>query len=210
MAYAVPSNPGWNATGLANFYDTQAQDYYANFTKSLAQIACNTTGTAQYSLAKNCTDCANDYKNWLCSVLIPRCEDYSSTALFLQPRNIAANFTNGTTTEAQANFTSRSAFNQSRNPLIDTVIKPGPYKEVLPCDDLCYAIVRSCPAKLGFSCPQDKNLGMSYAPRAQDPTVLQCNYPGVFHIDSVTSEATSKPGPLGLAYMAVLVALLMI
>ncbi|KAG9818558.1 hypothetical protein KCU77_g17340, partial [Aureobasidium melanogenum] len=39
------------------------------------------------------------------------------------------------------------ATNSSRNPtiIVDT-IAPGPYKEVLPCQDLCYSLVRSCPA----------------------------------------------------------------
>ena len=37
--------------------------------------------------------------------------------------------------------------------MIDAIIKPGPYKEVLPCEDLCYELVRSCPSFMSFACP---------------------------------------------------------
>ena len=37
--------------------------------------------------------------------------------------------------------------------MIDTVIQPGPYKELLPCKDMCYNLTQSCPAALQFACP---------------------------------------------------------
>ncbi len=166
VAYAAPGNPSSpntsisNATSLGLAYDQYASLAWTNFSYSLAQVACNTTSSAQYSLARNCTDCANAYKEWLCAVVIPRCEDFSNPAPYLQPRAISQPFINKTYGETFENDPtlssknrSRTVFNSSRNPMIDSDILPGPYKEVLPCEDLCYELVRSCPSFMGFVCP---------------------------------------------------------
>jgi len=71
-----------------------------------------------------------------------------------------------------------TGFNSSRNPLIDQLIKPGPYKEMKPCEDICFDIVRSCPAKLGFACPNGKLRDVAYGRRDPDPNKLTCNFPG--------------------------------
>ena len=182
VAYAVPSNPAFNMTSLASLYDDYASTYWTAFNYSLQQIQCNATNSAQYSLARNCDDCAASYKTWLCAVTIPRCEDFGSDLPYLMPRNTAQNFLNGTSYASIAGENSsllRSvATNSSRNPMIDTDIKPGPYKEVLPCKDLCWDIVQSCPAALGFSCPlPGKGLDMSYGSRSDDGDVT-CSYLG--------------------------------
>ncbi|OCK77963.1 hypothetical protein K432DRAFT_332947 [Lepidopterella palustris CBS 459.81] len=215
VAYAVPSNPQkFNISGLSELYDSQAAAYYQNFSNSLAQIACNTTNTAQYSLARNCTDCARDYKNWLCAVQIPRCEDYSSPPEenWLLPRNIGAPFINGSVPVVNDTLynSTRLAYKQSRNPLIDNVIKPGPYKEVLPCDDLCYSIVQSCPAKLQFQCPQGDNLAMSYGVRTSVPDQITCSYLGaVYYLNASSRSVRSVIAPVGTAVLVGLTVLLM-
>jgi hypothetical protein len=58
-------------------------------------------------------------------------------------------------TSALMNDTKRDrlGYNSTRNPGIDVVVVQAPYKEMLPCLDLCIDIVRSCPANLGFACP---------------------------------------------------------
>ncbi|ODH26048.1 hypothetical protein ACO22_04859 [Paracoccidioides brasiliensis] len=177
VAYAVPSNPSLTSDDLAKFYDTHAVNLYKNFTRSLAQIPCNTSAKSQYSLTRNCTHCAAAYKQWLCAVTIPRCADYSSNLPFLLPRNTAQQFTNGTSIELDNPLRQTVLSNSSRNPLIDEQIKPGPYKEVLPCQDLCYELVQSCPAALGFSCPIDTWLNGSYGTRSVDGDIT-CSYLG--------------------------------
>jgi calcium channel MID1 len=79
------------------------------------------------------------------------------------PRNIAQQAINQSTVDItsfgmSANDTQLTWFNHSRNPLIDQQIQPGPYKELLPCIDLCYEIVKSCPAAMGFGCPKQEFL----------------------------------------------------
>lgn len=187
VAYAVPSSSNFkdNDTGLAEIYDSKARTYYENFQKSLAQVACNTTGEAQYSLARTCTDCENDYKSWLCTVLIPRCEDWSATDTWLQPRRINEPLSDGSLTY-NGNVTGafndtrrdRVAYNQSRNPFIDELISPGPYKELKPCEDLCFDIVRSCPPQLGFGCPNAPGRDMDYGTRDVKGNQLTCSFPG--------------------------------
>ncbi|GME27045.1 putative calcium channel subunit mid1 protein [Neofusicoccum parvum] len=197
VAYAVPSNPNrYNRSSLTTLYDEYASDLYQNFNYSLQQIPCNTTNTAQYSLAKTCDDCAHDYKNWLCAVTIPRCEDFSAPDGWLQPRNIAQTFINGTNLtdtaygrdpNSNSSLYDRLYANSSRNTMIDEKIMPGPYKEVLPCEDLCYSLIQSCPASFGFACPvMGKGLERSYGNRLGNGNGnVTCSYLGaVYYVNA--------------------------
>jgi len=188
IAYSVPSNPNFgNSTKLAEFYDNYARSAYANFDKSLAQVACDTSSSQRYSLARTCADCAAAYKDWLCSVTIPRCEDFSNTAAYLQPRAIGQPFPDGDRLDAGtlAALPNTTAFLNSRNPLIDQVVQPGPYKELLPCDDLCYKLVQSCPPSLQFGCPLPGGVGFEGNYAKHDPSgELTCNFPGSAHFPS--------------------------
>jgi calcium channel MID1 len=197
VAYAVPSNATATRDDLVSFYDNSAQGFWQNFTYSLQQIACNTTSTAQYSLVRNCTDCARDYKTWLCSVTIPRCVDFThpvgAAAVIQSPfiieRNLAATkYINGTDVDLGAVGLNSSAAHTpwlatSRFPAIDTTVKPGPYRELLPCIDICYEMVKSCPSSMGFGCPRQRPLVLrSYGYLNDDDAAgvpLPCNRLGV-------------------------------
>ena len=208
IAYAAPSNPNFpgGTANLSTFYDNTARDLYQNFTFSMQQTPCNTTDTARYSLVAGCDNCTAAYKDWLCAVSVPRCEDFSASAASqvllggdpivdskaLMPRNIGQTFANGTSpsldlnSTSMANFTSRLFANSSRLPLIDQVVQPGPYMEFLPCDDLCYNLVRMCPANMGFVCPKRNLLRRSYGPAGS------CNLPGsVFIVSAGRREGVS-------------------
>lgn len=204
VAYAVPANPTRysNLDDLAALYDGNASSLYANFSYSLQQIACNTTPSAQYSLVKTCDDCAAAYKTWLCAVTIPRCADYTLSAAevadpsaysFLMPRNVAQAPLPGSKEPPVTNRTllDSLATNSSRNnATIAGLIQPGPYRELLPCEDLCYDLVRSCPAALGFGCPtKGKGLEASYGVQGNAPDGSpMCSIPGaVYHRDAAGS-----------------------
>lgn len=212
-AYAVPSNPNTfpNITALAAFYDNSTQGQYTFFQNVLGQIPCETTSSAQYSLAQNCNDCIVSYKQWLCSVMIPRCTDFSSTLPWLQPRNMIQPFPNGTMLpEPLVIAANQSAFlNSSRNPNIDTVVKPGPYKEILPCDDLCYSIVRSCPSAMQFACPYRGRTGFntSYGLRPdsspEQAGQITCNFPGAAYY--LAASGAKRPVPHVLIFVIVAV-----
>ncbi|KXT05893.1 hypothetical protein AC578_393 [Pseudocercospora eumusae] len=218
VAYAVPANPSNEPVSsfeaLQNFYENYTTTWYSPFNQTLAQIACNTTTDAQYSLAKNCTDCAAAYKEWLCAVSIPRCEDFSNQAPYLQPRNVGQKFYNNDSmldsdfllsnfvpmTKAptlegsnayQQTYNWSFATNRSRNQMIDEVIQPGPYKEVLPCEDLCYSLMQSCPASIQFGCPYPgRGLEVSYGKRSTSG--LTCSYLGaVYYLNGATSSITN-------------------
>ena len=179
----MPANPHKFPTleSLASFYDNATAQYYQFFQNSLAQIPCNTTSSARYSLARTCDDCVSAYKDWVCAVNIPRCTDFSSDLPFLQSRSMVNPFPNGTTLPANTiSFANQSlALRSSRNLQIDQYVMPGPYKELLPCDDLCYNIVQSCPSAMGFSCPQPGMTGFntSYGTKSSGGQ-LRCNFPG--------------------------------
>ncbi|KAI1824672.1 stretch-activated Ca2+-permeable channel component-domain-containing protein [Xylaria intraflava] len=199
--YAVPGNSTNfpNGTALAAFYDNYTQTMWDNFDKVLQQTPCEAPSAQRYSLARDCDDCKQAYKNWLCSVAIPRCEDFSSPGPNLQMRNINAPFANGSLVDGniRGNHSMQLAFNSSRNPDIDSQIQPGPYKEVLPCDYLCYELVKSCPASIGFSCPLPHSkygFKTSYAvPNSAEE--LSCNYPGSAYFPSTANvKAVSWAG----------------
>ena len=189
-AYAVPTNPQLfpNMSSLAAFYDNYTQSFYENFKKVLAQTPCETNSESKYSLARSCTDCEIAYKRWLCSVTMPRCTDYSSTHPWLISRAMSQPFPNGTFLNSSISSSAEPHMRSSRNPFIDQKVIPGPYKEILPCEDLCYNVVQSCPASMSFQCPLKGDVGYenSYGERPEGarPGVLEkstqitCNYPG--------------------------------
>ena len=93
--------------------------------------------------------------------------------------------------------------------MIDDVIQPGPYRELLPCKQLCYGLVQSCPASLQFACPlQGHNLNMSYGemlPDPNNPDAPMCNMPG--WVTPFSGGLDLRPGWL-LGSAGVLIALL--
>ncbi|RUS21475.1 stretch-activated Ca2+-permeable channel component-domain-containing protein [Endogone sp. FLAS-F59071] len=172
VAYSVPSNVTGNPdlNNLALTYDQNAQSVHSNFSLAISQFNCDTT---RYSLVRTCTDCINDYKRWLCAVTIPRCADDTV------PMNVFNQFVNTTT---------------SRNPWFNTT---GSWNELLPCADLCYNIVQSCPPFLNFVCPPNLDLMLQQygfwldnSERTNQPT---CNSLGLnFSIPPVSMSAVRR------------------
>lgn len=180
--YTTPGDESRFSTDeLTKLYDDYAKKMYSNFEKVMAQIPCEAGATSRYSLAKNCDDCKTAYKQWLCLVTIPRCEDYDYDDRWAVIRNIGGTFPNGTRLpeEERAPLEKIRAHNMSRNAWIDDKIQPGPYKEILPCEDICYEVVQSCPAAIGFTCPQPhmSAFDVSYG-RRRDNSTTSCNFPG--------------------------------
>ncbi|KAI8578090.1 hypothetical protein K450DRAFT_248974 [Umbelopsis ramanniana AG] len=141
VAYSVatnPNDPGADIWNLTQSYDQNAVQVFQPFATALSQFNCDTT---QYSLVRNCTDCYNDYKNWMCSVLIPRC---TTPSPFNQENDM---------NDGPSQALHEVPFNQSRNPWIDSTYSPNQWTELLPCVDLCYRVVQSCPPFMQFNCP---------------------------------------------------------
>lgn len=107
-----------------------------------------------------------------------------------------------------------AAMNGSRNAAIDTVVQPGPYKEVLPCDDLCFGIVQSCPSAMGFSCPMSGQIGFntSYGQRpngsAEQSGQITCNFPGAAYFLAATGTRGAAPTVLVFVMATILGAML--
>ncbi|KAF9575782.1 stretch-activated cation channel mid1 [Mortierella alpina] len=199
VAYAVPITPQSTLPGggggaansttrldVKRFYDDFSSNLMDNFKKVLAQYDCT---RSQYSLIRNCTDCTRAYRRWLCSVSIPRCTDVEDV---VDPRNTGylppSAYTDPSVVEnpylvdrsqgpvivERDTNTSRGAVAQlsQSNPLMN----PGRYGEVLPCIDLCFDVVQSCPNFLGINCPV-KNMAGNYA--SMNAEGFQCNGLGV-------------------------------
>ena len=219
VAYSVPANPTIFTTSeqLGIFYDDIAQGWYQNFSYSLQQIPCNSTDlTRRYSFARGCNDCAAAYKTWLCAVSIPRCADFTSKRSYLAYRGVNTEFFNNTSNSSVphglgnlfnssiGNLPYNTASLRSRNPLIESVVKPGPYKEIKPCIDLCWSLVQSCPSDFGFTCPMLGSWGaeMSYGKRSQDGDIT-CSWLGAAYFlsegRSLVSSNVISWGVLGVA-----------
>ncbi|EPS35407.1 hypothetical protein H072_11260 [Dactylellina haptotyla CBS 200.50] len=224
VAYAVPTNTTIfpDMPFLAKFYDTYASSWYANFSYSLQQVQCNTTDDRAYSHLRSCEDCDKAYRTWLCATTIPRCEDYSTNApylairerppgedrgptkIFLEDGRIAELASDdGTQSKADEMQEMFGVFKPaSRNALIDEVVSPGPYKEIKPCMDLCWSLVQSCPASLGFGCPDGARGEKSYGWRNDDGDIT-CSYLGAAYFLSGATRGLGGPGAaVGLAVAA--------
>lgn len=143
VAYAVPAlslEEYQDKDELKLLYDGNAERLYTNFSKAIQQVACNTTKDAIYSPIRTCSECITLYKNWLCAVTIPRCS-----------------------TNDFAGFVERTPGNSRNDFLNDNVVPNLTYYEVMPCVNVCNAIVRDCPADLGFTCPTtNSSIELSY------------------------------------------------
>lgn len=165
VAYSVPAlslDDYQDKIALKYLYDEYAESMYVNFSKALQQVACNTTKDAIYSPIRSCAECATLYKNWLCAVTIPRCS-----------------------TNDFEGYVERTPGN-SRNDFLNHNVVPNlTYNEVMPCVNVCNAIVRDCPALLGFACPMgNSSIKLSYFWDLGANYSL-CNYVGV---DAVSSR----------------------
>lgn len=127
------------------------------------------------------------------------------------PRNINQNFINGTAVPVESEGLLLSEGNKttnyygySRNSMIDNTIKPGPYKEVLPCKDLCYHLMQNCPAALQFACPEEgRGLNYSYGHYSRGNTEWKCNWPGGKLVSRVEKRGFEL-GMMGLVLIAAL------
>ncbi|KAI9158767.1 Calcium influx-promoting protein ehs1 [Paramyrothecium foliicola] len=212
IQYAVPGNDlKFNNTELARAYDNKAREMYGHFERVMMQIPCETDSTSQYSLARNCTDCRTAYKRWLCTVSIPRCEAFDGNNKYSVVRNVGQAFPNQTmlSDEERRKWERIPGHNASRNSFIDQEIQPGPYRETLPCEDVCYQVVQSCPAAIGFQCPQPGMTGfdVSYGKRLDNVTAMTCNYPGESRTRIGAAEST-RPRMYLLAAAALVAPLL--
>jgi len=171
-AFSVPGNASaFSADELTELYDEYVARYYNNFTQALAQVNCHSSKENAFSVFSTCKDCEDAYRDWLCTVAVPRCQDWSSNASYLMPRERG----------------------QSRNNMIESIIRPDHYKEVLPCYWLCNNLVKNCPVSMGFMCPSGKFLNLSYGHNADDGDVT-CSYPGaVYTIDRAWLAVPSLP-----------------
>ena len=182
VAYSVPALllAEYNSTdALKVLYDDHTRNLFGNFSKALQQIACNTTKDAIFSPLGSCEKCSALYKNWLCSVSIPRCSTRNVTGYL--PRNSTA----------------------SRNEFIDTTVLPSAdYFEVLPCVNVCQVMTRDCPAEFGFTCPQSNStIKLSYY-WDDGGEYASCNFVGVPLIVSNAAYMVKAAGKLFLASIA--------
>ncbi|KAF7327424.1 putative acetate kinase [Mycena kentingensis (nom. inval.)] len=143
VAYAVPlpappnSQPSYDGSSLPDAVGQPLVSSIANLSVSLTTFAC---GRDLYSPLVTCADCQRAYRNWLCTVSLPRCADEETA-------------TSGSALRALQAPNARNAAIPAGNN----------YTQLLPCIETCTAADRACPTFLGFRCPLPKfNAAVSY------------------------------------------------
>lgn len=168
VSYSIPQssqfNSDHNSTVLFQLYDDYARSLYENFSKSMDQVNCAGSLDAVFSPIRSCDHCKDSYKRWLCGMVFPRCTSQEEPGYLLRE------------------------VNSSRNDFLNNIIQPpNPYYEILPCIDLCYAIVRDCPPDFSFACPSHNvSLKKSYQ-FYEDEEYTTCNLVGLDASDIVNS-----------------------
>nr|WOG36198.1 uncharacterized protein [Candida metapsilosis] len=163
VAYSVPAlgNRSFENEEEKNttkeIYDRYVENLYQNFSKALQQVACDTVPESVFSNVRSCQDCADSYKDWFCAVSIPRC--------------VATDF---------AGYKLRDNSSQRNDFIVDVIQPAEDYYEVLPCVNVCHAIVRDCPADFKFQCPtKQASIALSYYwDEDTDTQWPSCNYVG--------------------------------
>ncbi|KAH3682137.1 hypothetical protein WICPIJ_006895 [Wickerhamomyces pijperi] len=176
VRYSIPQSKKFQEDGnyqdFINSYDNYARDVYNNFTLALGLDGCQLPDDQIYSPITSCQECSEAYKNWLCAVLIPRCDSTIAT-------NSTISRVERTSLRSQV--------------LSESVEVPSSYYETLPCIDLCFTIVRNCPSDFGFSCPKmmrdiENNYGFMNAANQNDGNGVGvgCNFVGeMFYSESI-------------------------
>ncbi|KAI9304269.1 stretch-activated Ca2+-permeable channel component-domain-containing protein [Cunninghamella echinulata] len=161
VAYSVPTDANQDIWNITRSYDRQAQALFDPFSTALKQYNCNST---QYSLVRNCDDCYRDYKRWLCSVTIPRCTTLATDEQQQQNANNNSNDSMVMMKPLPTPSVRNVLFNQSRNKWIDQTyqLSSNGWTELLPCIDICYQVVQSCPPFLQFNCPEGDLARLQY------------------------------------------------
>lgn len=159
IAFSVPGNASaFTRERLTEVYDNYVGVFLQNFTQALDQVNCDDSLQNMFSIFSTCQMCSQAYTNWACTVNVPRCEDWSNNASYLIPREV----------------------NNSRNDLINEIIQPGKYKEILPCYWLCYNVATYCPSLFNFLCPSGEYLNLTYG-FPSDNGDVSCSYPGAVY-----------------------------
>ncbi|KAI8444711.1 stretch-activated Ca2+-permeable channel component-domain-containing protein [Phakopsora pachyrhizi] len=166
VAYSVPNPQGMTIQNLIQAYNQSIFSTLANFSTVISTYPCNNDTSGRYSFVSGCGDCLRAYTDWACSVMMPRCTDppnpsnsfmenntrLTSTGSFLQQPDPINNF-NGAT------VLNRIASNVSRTPQFPSSAASNnlyPYGEIPPCLSTCTLVQATCPAFVGFKCPELK------------------------------------------------------
>ena len=130
-----------------------------NFTASLKTFPC---GRDIYSIIQSCASCERAYRDWLCSVLIPRCGEVvadGSPPLLPPPALEARSLAADNTTSSSARL-GQTIFSNSTPPVEN-------YVELLPCLETCHGVDRACPPNMQWTCPRkgfgaERSYGVGY------------------------------------------------
>ncbi|GAA5862046.1 hypothetical protein JCM3774_006151 [Rhodotorula dairenensis] len=187
VAYAVPAPHSIGTSQLISYFNETVSASLANFSRTLTTFPCDKEPYGLYSVVSKCADCLDAYRDYVCAVTMPRCDDAPPTvalnnsvpdtydsngeliASWLLPDSYQTSlvradpFASRTPLFGPANLSSifPFLFNQSYPPDPDNLVdeSPFPYNEIPPCLDVCNLVQARCPPFLQFVCPKTDGFG---------------------------------------------------
>lgn len=90
VAHSVPSPPTLPTSDLLSIYTSLITPHLDNFNVSLSTFPCDDRAQGMYSYVRTCADCLVAYTNWLCSIVLPRCDDVPAADLALAQVNTSS------------------------------------------------------------------------------------------------------------------------
>lgn len=182
VAYAVPAPTSLATEDLLSFFNETISASFANFSRTLTTFPCDKNPYGLYSVVSKCSDCADAYRDYLCAVTMPRCDDapagsplnstlpdqYGSAGNLLASWALPSSYQ--TSLLRTDPFASRTPlfgprnlsttlpdlFSRSYPPTAENLARetPFPYTEIPPCLDVCNLVQARCPPFLQFVCPK--------------------------------------------------------
>ncbi|KAK0552203.1 stretch-activated cation channel mid1 [Tilletia horrida] len=161
VAYSIPISPDVPTDVAIAAANLTVTPNLQNFTTTINTFPCGSKQFGQYSFVSTCDDCINAYRDWVCGVVLPRCTDPltdpdDQSAASQNGKDLTGAST-GTNTRLLPYIVNRNVngSSTSRSPIVDSVLKPGEYGELLPCIYTCHFVSRACPPINGWTwtCP---------------------------------------------------------
>lgn len=161
VAYSIPVNPSISTPSALSVIQEFVNPQYSNFSLTIDTFPCGSHDFGMYSYVQTCESCKKSYQDWLCAVAMPRCtdplQDPETQSRATQDSAELTGAPTGLNTNLLPYIVNRNGNGSnalpSRQPFIDTQLRPGLYGELLPCIYTCYFVERTCPPLIQWACP---------------------------------------------------------
>lgn len=137
LARTIPNPNNGTLVDLVGTWETYASQFISNFSQVLNAFDCV---NIQYSMVRNCTDCAIAYEDWICRQLMPRCvrDDVPSPPIAFRSNRWVS--IDETVYQNDLNAFTTVPYNANVSQIL-----LDPFRQAMSCISICETLVQSCP-----------------------------------------------------------------